>query len=263
MSYEQSPQKTGLAREIVKWLQSLDLSFYPMNVRRDFSNGYLVAEIFSHYYPSDFLLHSYNKGTSLSAKQANWSRIERSLQKLNLHLMKNVVDGTIHCKPGAAELLVQEIYTVLTNRSIREVQRPESGFTDQKYQELLPTLARSTACQAIKTNLKTTEMMADPDICTNQRKAEIILHRHLEHKAAERVFNSRRFKVRPKLGQLAADNLVTSSRGDKCFDSPSSAGTTSTSWYPQCEWSSSGGAEGMQQGEEALAPCSKHRQEHD
>ncbi|XP_067455982.1 spermatogenesis-associated protein 4 isoform X2 [Thunnus thynnus] len=208
MSYEQSPKKTGLTREIVKWLQSLDLSFYPMNVR------------------SDFLLHSYNKGTSLSAKQWNWSRIERSLQKLNLHLMKRLVDGTIHCKPGAAELLVQEVYTILTNRSVGEVQRPESDFTDQKYQELLPTLARSTACRAIKNNLTITEIMAEPDICTNQRKAEVILNRHLEHKAADRVLDPRRLKV-TNLGQLAAKNLVPSSRGDECFDGVSSAGTTS------------------------------------
>lgn len=129
---------------------------------RDFSSGYLVAEIFSRYYPQDFSVHSYDKGTSLSAKQRNWSQIERvretpkrynawrktsnprvvlcssycvycsdimilslptgtlvlsqSLQRQNLHLMKEVIDGAIHCKPGAAELLVQEVYTVLTNR---------------------------------------------------------------------------------------------------------------------------------------------------
>ncbi|XP_023253877.1 spermatogenesis-associated protein 4 isoform X2 [Seriola lalandi dorsalis] len=155
----------------------------------DFSSGYLVAEIFSRYYPQDFPEHSYDKGTSLSAKQRNWSQIERSLQKQNLHLRKEVVDGTIHCKPGAAELLVKEVYTILTNRSIWGVEGPESDFTDQEYQKLLPTLARSTASKAIKNNLRITEIMAKPDISTNQRKAEVILHRHLEHRAAERALN--------------------------------------------------------------------------
>ena len=42
--------------------------------------------------------------------------LSQSLQKLNLHLMKEVIDGTIHCKQGAAELLVQEVYCILTNR---------------------------------------------------------------------------------------------------------------------------------------------------
>uniref|UniRef100_UPI0037E7C28D spermatogenesis-associated protein 4 n=1 Tax=Semicossyphus pulcher TaxID=241346 RepID=UPI0037E7C28D len=222
MSSVQCPKKTALPREVLKWLQSLDLSFYPKNVRRDFSNGYLVAEICSCYYPQDFPVHSFDKGTSLSAKQRNWSQIQRSLQKQNLHLMKEVIDGTIHCKPGAAELLVQEIYTVLTNRSIKDLQGLESDFTDQEYQELLPTLARSTASQAIKNNLRTTEMMAEPDITTNQRKAEVILLRHLEHKAAERVLNPGRLKVKPNLGHLTAKNPVPHSRGDGCFDSRSS-----------------------------------------
>lgn len=42
--------------------------------------------------------------------------LSQSLQKQNLHLMKEAIDGTIHCKPGATELLVQEVYTILTNR---------------------------------------------------------------------------------------------------------------------------------------------------
>lgn len=62
-------------------------------------------------------------------------------------------------------------------------------FTDQEYQELLPTLARSTASKALKNNLRITEMMAEPDIYTNQLKAEVILQRHLEHKTAEKMLN--------------------------------------------------------------------------
>ncbi|XP_008277705.1 spermatogenesis-associated protein 4 [Stegastes partitus] len=225
-----SPKKTALPREVVKWLQTLDLSFYPKNVRRDFSNGYLVAEIFSHYYPHGFPLHSYDKGTSLCAKQWNWSQIGRSLQKQNLHLMKEAIDGTIHCKSGAAELLVQQIYTILTKRHISDIQKQESDFTDQQYQESLPALARSTASKAIKNNLAITEIMAKPDICTNQKKTEVILHRHLEHKAEERVLNPGRFKVKSNRSQLSAKNVVPPSQGDECSDSSSSGGTASKLW---------------------------------
>ncbi|XP_034739499.1 spermatogenesis-associated protein 4 [Etheostoma cragini] len=218
MSYAQSPKKTGLPREVVKWLQSLDLSFYPKNIRRELSNGYLVAEILSRYYPQDFQVHSYDKGTSLSAKQRNWSQIVKSLQKQNLHLMQEAIDGSIHCKPRAAELLVQEVYTILTKRSIRDVQGSESNFSDQEYQELLPELARSTASKAIKNNLRITEIMAEPDVSTNQKKAEVILSRYLDHKAAERVSNPGRFKVKP--------NLVTSS----CDDDTTSKFCSSSTW---------------------------------
>uniref|UniRef100_A0A672ZH30 Spermatogenesis-associated protein 4 n=1 Tax=Sphaeramia orbicularis TaxID=375764 RepID=A0A672ZH30_9TELE len=232
MSYAPSPKNTGLPREVVQWLQNLDLSRYPKNVRRDFSNGYLVAEIFAHYYPKEFLVYSYDKGTSFSAKQENWSQIKQSLQKLNLHLLNEVIHGTIHCKQGAAELLVQEIYTLLTNR--RSLQSPKPDFTDRQYQEQLPSLARSTASQAIKNNLKITEIMAETDISANQRKTADIVHRHMAFKAAEKALNPGRFTVRNNVGQLATRNLVPSSRANDCDDNPSSGGSTSSKcrvWY--------------------------------
>lgn len=178
------------------------------------------------------------------------SLLIQSLEKRNLYLKKEVIDGTIHCKPGAAELLVLEVYTILSkgryvgsfisdvifiykNKCLRffvygttnvdpeqyycnshkyllssqsdvtknhniycvsrlrvsDVESPEPDFTDEEYQNLLPSLARSTASKAIKNNLTATEIKAVPDISTNQRKAENILRRHLEHKAAERILN--------------------------------------------------------------------------
>lgn len=80
------------------------------------------------------------------------------------------------------------IYCVSLLR-VSDVEGPEPDFTDEEYQNLLPSLARSTASKAIKNNLTATEIKAVPDISTNQRKAENILHRHLEHKAAERILN--------------------------------------------------------------------------
>lgn len=44
---------------------------------RDLSNGYLVAEIFSRYYPHDISVYSYHNGVSFSSKQKNWSRIQK------------------------------------------------------------------------------------------------------------------------------------------------------------------------------------------
>ncbi|KAF0040063.1 hypothetical protein F2P81_008298 [Scophthalmus maximus] len=176
MFYAQCPKTTGLPREVVKWLRSLDLTLYPKNVRRDFSSGYLVAEIFSRYYPQDFPEHSYDKGTSLSAKQKNWSRMERiRIQNRqtftsNAHLSR----------------------TIIYISSVRDAERPGLDFTDREYQERLPTLARPTASTAIKSNLATTETMAEPDVSTNRRKAEVILRRHLEDRAAERALHPER-----------------------------------------------------------------------
>ncbi|XP_041917987.1 spermatogenesis-associated protein 4 isoform X1 [Alosa sapidissima] len=220
MAYAQTPKKTGLPREVLKWLQSLDLSFSPKNVRRDFSNGYLVAEIFSWYYPEDFTMHSYDNGTSLAAKLSNWAQIERFFTRQHIPLPKEVIDGTIHCKPGAAELLVQEIYSILTHRRLKTWLGGDVDFSDRGYQVQLPMVARSTASKAIKNNLRQSEMVAEPNINTIQGKIQAIVQRHLEDRRLERLQDPKRFGVKPTLGERAACLSTSSSRSTQGPDSP-------------------------------------------
>jgi len=165
------PRKSGLPREVFKWLQSLDLTFPVHNVRRDFSNGFLVGEIFSCYYPTEIEMHSYTNGTSLQTKLGNWSLMKRFFNRNEFDIPKEVIDGTIHCKPGAAELLVVFIYSILTKRPVRGWDwRGETDFTDITYQLMLPMHARPTATRAIKNNTKITENITEPNMITNKEK---------------------------------------------------------------------------------------------
>ncbi|XP_061690123.1 spermatogenesis-associated protein 4 isoform X2 [Syngnathoides biaculeatus] len=215
---------TGLPRDVTRWLQSLELTVHPMNVRRDFSSGYHVAEMFCRYYPRDFEMHAYSKGTSFSAKQDNWNRIRRTVQKLHLHLPEKLVYGTMHCKPGAAELLVQQVYTILTKHRPRTAHNPELDFSDQKYQQLLPAVARSTATTAVKSNLRKTEILALPDTLTNGRRAEAIICKHLQDKTAARTATDRGRSnvVKSRLKQMTGKNLSRDEKrlSELCLQSP-------------------------------------------
>ncbi|XP_077158554.1 spermatogenesis-associated protein 4 isoform X1 [Paroedura picta] len=225
-------RRTGLPRTVLRWLQSLDLTVSPRHFRsRDFSNGYLIAEIFSWYYPEDIQMYSFQNGTSLAAKLSNWSQLGKFFAKRNLKPIRELIDGTIHCKPGAAEIFVQDIYTMLTNKRIKHIQDEETDFSDRLYQEKLPMVARSTASRAIKTNIKLTEIMVEPNINKNRQKIDAIINLHLQRRYLEREQYPERFNIKPTLGarairrpSAATESTVNLIR-DKLIHVPSAAST--------------------------------------
>ncbi|XP_077135653.1 spermatogenesis-associated protein 4 [Ranitomeya variabilis] len=211
-SYSEDPKKSGAPRDVLKWLQSLDLSFSPKNFRRDLSNGYTTAEIFSWYYPDDIQMHSFDNGTSLPAKLGNWSLIEKFFMKKKLNVSKELIDGTIHCKPGAAEILVQEIYVMLTHRRVKTIQDNEVDFTDRHYQDGLPMVARSTATKAVKSNITLSEILAEPDNDVNKQKVQAVLDIHLQQRQQDRIADPKRFNVKQSLGERAIRLMPSSNQ---------------------------------------------------
>lgn len=74
-------QIKALPREVLKWIQSLDLTYSVRNIRKDFSNGFLIAQIFSRYYPEYFPMHTIENGFSTTCRKNNWRLIDLYLQK--------------------------------------------------------------------------------------------------------------------------------------------------------------------------------------
>ncbi|KAH9530366.1 hypothetical protein CY35_U002800, partial [Sphagnum magellanicum] len=105
----------GLRRDVLCWLVALNLSFPIKNIKRDFSNGFLVAEIFSRYFPHDIHMHSYDCGTRLEKKRDNWAQLQKFFQKRSFVVMKDEIDSIINCGPhdGSSPFL-ERMYKCLT-----------------------------------------------------------------------------------------------------------------------------------------------------
>ncbi|KAF6034657.1 SPATA4 [Bugula neritina] len=194
----------GLSREVIRWLQSLDLTWQVKNAKWDLSNGYLVAEIFSWYHPQAIQMHNYYTNcTSLKTKQLNWNLLNNFFKKHDIDIPPEYSEGTMHCKEGAAQLLIERMYEILTNRQVRKKEGNEIDFTDRAYQDKLPMHARTTASQAVKNNLKGTELKAQPSILHTQFKAHDVIRNHVEQRRIERLQNPERFDIKPTIAERA------------------------------------------------------------
>eukprot|EP00201_Polytomella_parva_P012923 CAMPEP_0175066878 /NCGR_PEP_ID=MMETSP0052_2-20121109/16768_1 /TAXON_ID=51329 ORGANISM="Polytomella parva, Strain SAG 63-3" /NCGR_SAMPLE_ID=MMETSP0052_2 /ASSEMBLY_ACC=CAM_ASM_000194 /LENGTH=204 /DNA_ID=CAMNT_0016333659 /DNA_START=39 /DNA_END=653 /DNA_ORIENTATION=- len=119
--YESPPDMPVLNRDVFKWIQSLDLSQSIRNVRRDTANGFLVAQIFSRYFPSEVQLHSYANVTSTANKRDNWIQIQKLCAKQGISLPADLVDGTLLGVHGAAVALLEHLYELFTGKKVQRV----------------------------------------------------------------------------------------------------------------------------------------------
>uniref|UniRef100_A0A7S3D4N3 Spermatogenesis-associated protein 4 n=1 Tax=Palpitomonas bilix TaxID=652834 RepID=A0A7S3D4N3_9EUKA len=178
---------SGLPREVLKWLQSLDLSYSVKNVRRDFSNGFLIAEIFSRFYPQDIQMHAFNNGIGVSKKIDNWNLLEKFFKKKGITVSKEAMEDVIHCKQDAAARLVESIYTFLTNRTVRTPKKLEEP-------EEIPAYARVTASYKVKEGIKDSEVSTTmSDQATTSKKAEALIREHEDQIAQDRVSDPQRY----------------------------------------------------------------------
>jgi len=206
-------------REELKWLQGLDLSYSVKNVKRDFSNGFLVAEIFSRYYAQDVEMHSFDNGQSLQRKLDNWAQLIKFFNKKSIQLDRNAINDvgvcqpshsacrrlrallllgwrsrvrgltnparplfSVHCKSNEAPAqLISSIYAFLTGRQPKQPTR-DAGLIDPAS---MPSYARPNETSLLRANIKESEeqtILQDRDTHAG-RTSEIIG----THEAAARV----------------------------------------------------------------------------
>merc|ERR1712168_1549543 len=143
-------------------------------------------------------LPEYRNGDSLPIKMANWHQLElffkkkTNAKKFSKLLLENI-EGTIHEKQGAAELLIIWLYECLTGKNVQTLDGEyNDNFTDARYQAQLPLYARNTASYAIKTNIRVTEEIRCPNLNTNKRKNELILKLHQGQKETKKSLSWKR-----------------------------------------------------------------------
>ncbi len=122
----ESGGKTSLPREVFRWLQGLDLAYSIKNVRRDFSSGFLVAEIFSRYFPNLFFMHSFDNGSSKSKKKNNWHQLVLLFRKIGFTPKREeeLVNGVMDSDPTLVVAFLNLVYSFLTSRKVNTKRAP-------------------------------------------------------------------------------------------------------------------------------------------
>ena len=97
------------------------VSCHVLPPRRDFSNGFLVAEIFSRYYDKDIQMHSFDNGNSTRVKRDNWAQLLKFFRKRDVmpggqEVSDRTVEAIIHCRTGAVIEFLNQVYEFLSGR---------------------------------------------------------------------------------------------------------------------------------------------------
>lgn len=153
-----------IPRSVIKWLQGLDLTKHIKSFRRDFANGYLVAEIFHYYYPRYIMVNALFHGqfplvTGSASKEIwlNWQYIKDCMRRAKFRAIPEpLARAVMYMRDGAAETLVCKLYTALTQRKLEWKDRsgsPMEDFNDEVYQDSLPLICKSTAIMRLRRNV--------------------------------------------------------------------------------------------------------------
>ncbi|TMW68246.1 hypothetical protein Poli38472_005714 [Pythium oligandrum] len=204
---QESAAANKLNRELLRWIQSLDLAYSIKNVKRDFSNGFLVAEIMSRYYDKDVSMHSYDNGIGIKVKKDNWDQLHKIFSRVSdLEPLTSRVDieAVIHCQNGAAVAFLTKLYQCLTKRTIQPIAAPSAAATGGgggrtqptpavksglDPMEDIPPYAKPTGTALIREKMRAPDIAETNDETEINRKVRNIHAQHEENLQLERLMS--------------------------------------------------------------------------
>lgn len=164
-----------MQREVIKWIQSLDLSFPVHNPRRDLMNGFVVAEILSRY-DKNVSMHSFDTGSSLVKRLDNWQQIAKILQRMkcttiNDDLMTLVAQG----RDGAARRILEEMYMLLTKRKLHAAPSDNGAVGSSAPLGTVDVAAKLSAAAELPAFMRPTaaKILRDENDATGERFAKL------------------------------------------------------------------------------------------
>lgn len=130
----------AVLQELYSWVDQIPLSRPKKNLTRDFSDGVLVAETISHYFPKLVELHNYPPATGTKLKMENWNVLNRKVfKKLHFELAEDVIKQVVNAKPFVIErvllMLRTKIDTIVWEKHKQQNEQPEA---DQYKQDPTP-----------------------------------------------------------------------------------------------------------------------------
>ncbi len=192
----------GIPREVLLWLQALNLTYKIRNPKRDLANGFVIAEVLSRYQLSYFdkrqetnlkltvSTQSFDTGFGMPARKANWALLRKIFTRLEseeLVVTDKEIDSILNCDPDAALNLLLKLYAHLTGKTPDGISHPSN------VEQNMPDYAKPTIFQ----KLKDRQFMRLVDKRKIAQRAEEIITTHDEDMQNLRLTRVDRF-TKPK-----------------------------------------------------------------
>ncbi|CRG94822.1 conserved Plasmodium protein, unknown function [Plasmodium gallinaceum] len=132
-----------LPREVIKWLQYLNLSHSFKNIKSA-SNGIIISEIINIYIPQSINMNSLENGYSKEIKKKNWLIIKRTLTSLNISFDETSI---INSDKNEIISLFIQLYEYFNQK---KNQKEHNCIKEEDNKLKIPSFARSTITQKVR-----------------------------------------------------------------------------------------------------------------
>jgi hypothetical protein len=124
-------------RALYAWIDAIPLSRPKRNIQRDFSDGVLLAEVVSIYFPALVEVHNYGAANSLKQKMYNFETLNsRVLKKLGYQIPRSAIDDIVNCRPGAIESVLNNLQLKMAKyrekKALADALSPREGGESHK-----------------------------------------------------------------------------------------------------------------------------------